>query len=60
MEHLYPRAVTKQLNNYLAISKTYILGMIPAEIGNLTGETRKRDKGNLLKPLSSHSDYAHS
>lgn len=52
MEHLYPRALTKQLSSYLAISNTYILGMIPAERGNLTGETRKRNKGNLLKPLS--------
>lgn len=51
MEHLYPRALTKQLSKYLAISKPYILGMIPAEIGNLTGETRKRDKGNLSKPV---------
>lgn len=41
MEHLYPRALTKQLSNYRAISKTYILGMIPAEIGNLTGVTKE-------------------
>lgn len=48
MEHLYPRALTKQLSNDLAISKTYILGMIPAEIGNLTGETRKRETKGIF------------